>query len=196
MKPIDYSKWINNIILVIKPTGDIHVYTDFRYINNIYPKYDFPLPNINMIIDNITDHDILSFIDGCFGYNQIFINLIDHHKITFTTPWGDFCWKFIPFGLKNTGATYQRDMVSMFHEHIHKMVELYVDDNLVKYKQNQDYLLLLDEVFQIIKRYKLRLKIQKYIFGVTYRKLLDFIFSHRGIEVDPKKVKAIVSMPP
>jgi len=60
------------------------------------------------------------------------INHSDQHKTTFTTPWGNFCWKFMPFGLKNAGATYHREMVTMFHKHIHKIVEVYIDDILVK----------------------------------------------------------------
>ena len=75
----------------------------------------------------------------------------------------------MPFGLKNVGATYQRAMVTMFHAHIHKIVEVYVDDILVKSKQGQDHLQDLEEVFHILQRYKLRLKPQKYVFGVTSR---------------------------
>jgi len=73
-----------------------------------------------MILDSIANHDTLSFMDGFFRYNKILINLAYQHKTTFTTPWGNFCWNIMLFGLKNASATYQRAMVSMFHEHIHK----------------------------------------------------------------------------
>jgi len=149
-----------------------------------------------MIMDSIAGHDTLSFMDGFSSYNQILINLAYQHKITFTTPWGNFCWKVMTFGLKNVGTTYQRAMVTMFHEHIHKIIEVYVDDILVKSKQGQDHLQELEEVFKILKMYKLRLKPKKSAFGVTSGKLLGFMVSKRGIEIDPKKVKAIISMPP
>lgn len=73
----------------------------------------------------------------------------------------------------------------MFHEHIQKIVEVYVDDILVKSKQGKDHLQALEEVFHILQRYKLRLKPQKYAFGVTFGKLLGFMVSNRGIEVNP-----------
>lgn len=149
-----------------------------------------------MIVDSITGHDMLSFMDGFSGYNQILINPIDQHKITFISPWANFYYKVMPFGLKNIGATYQVAMVTIFHQHIHKMVEVYIDDILVKSKQGQDHLQTLEEVFNILREYKLRLKPQKYAFGVTYGKLLGFMVSNRGIEVDPKKVKEIVDIPP
>jgi len=58
-----------------------------------------------MIVDSITSHDTLSFTDRFFDYNQILINSIDQHKIAFNTPWGNFCWKVMPFGIKNARAT-------------------------------------------------------------------------------------------
>jgi len=85
----------------------------------------------------------------------------------------------MPFGLKNASATYQRAMVSMFHEHVHKLVEVYFDDILVNSKQGQGHIELLDEVFNILKRYKLVLKPQKCAFSVTLGKLLDFMVSKK-----------------
>ena len=122
IEPIDYSEWMSNIIPITKPTRKIQVCINFHDINNPCPKDDFSLPNIDMIVDSITNHDMLPFMDGFFGYNQILINLTDQHKIAFTTPCDNYYWKVIPFGLKNVGATNQRAMVTMFHAHIHKMM--------------------------------------------------------------------------
>ena len=76
---------------VTKPTGKIWVCTNFYDINNAFPKDDFPLLNINMIIDSIVRHDMLSFMDDFLCYNQILINPSNQYKTTFTTPWGNFC---------------------------------------------------------------------------------------------------------
>ena len=141
-----------NIFLISKPIGEIRVCTNFHDTNNACHKVYFTLPNINMIVDRIVGHDMLSFMDGFSSYNQILINPNDHHKTSFTTPWDNFCWKVMPFGLKNIGATYQRAMVTMFHEHIHKMVEVYMDDIIVKSKQDQDHLQALEEVCHIFQR--------------------------------------------
>jgi len=78
-----------NIVPLTKPNGEIRICVNFRDMNNDYPKDDFPLPNIDMIVDSIAGHDNLSFMDGFLGYNQILINPDDRHKINFTTPWGN-----------------------------------------------------------------------------------------------------------
>ena len=91
IKPIDYLEWMAKIVLVTKTIGEIRVSTDFCDINNDFPKDDFPLLNIDMIVDSITGHDTLSFMDGFLGYNQILINPSDQHKIAFTTSWRNFC---------------------------------------------------------------------------------------------------------
>ena len=107
-----------------------------------------------MIICTIDGHDMLPFIDGFSSYNQILINPADQYKITFTNPLGNFCYKVMPFRLKNAKATCQRIMVTIFYQNIHKIMEVYVDDILVKFKQGQDHLQAHEEVFNILQRYK------------------------------------------
>ena len=102
----------------------------------------------------------------------------------------------MPFGLKNAGATYQRAMIAMFHDFIHKTVEVYVDDILIKSKRKEDHVSHIKVAFDRMRQYKLRIKLQKYVFGVSSGKLLGHIISSRGIEVDPKKIKAITEMSP
>ena len=102
----------------------------------------------------------------------------------------------MPFGLKNAGATYQRAMTAIFHDMIHKILEDYVDDILAKSRTRCEHLDVLESVFDRLHHYHLRLNPKKCVFGVTSGKLLGFIVSWRGIEIDPKKVKAITEMPP
>ena len=147
-----------NIVLVKKPTGEIRVCTNFRDLNKAYLKDDFPLPNIDMIIDSLAGYEMLSFMDGFSGYNQIKIKESDQHKIAFRTPWGNFCYKVMPFGLKNAGATYQRAMIAMFHDFIHKIVEVYVDDILIKSKSKEGHVQDLKVAFERMRQYKLRVK--------------------------------------
>ena len=68
--PIDYLEWISNMVPVTKPSGDIKICRDFRDLNKACPKDDFPLPNIDMIVDLTSRHEILSLMDGFYGYNQ------------------------------------------------------------------------------------------------------------------------------
>ena len=120
----------------------------------------------------------------------------DMEKTSFITPWGTYCYKVMPFGLKNAGATYQRATTTLLHDLIHKEIEVYVDDMIVKSKDHEGHIPALWKFFERIQFYKLRLNPKKCTFGVTFGKLLRFIVSQKGIEVDPDKIKAIVEMKP
>ena len=102
----------------------------------------------------------------------------------------------MPFGLKNASAIYQHVATTLLHDFIHKEVEVYVDDMIVKSKDHEGHIPTLRKFFEGIQFYKLRLNPKKCTFGVTSRKLLGFIVSQRGIEVNPDKIKAIVEMKP
>ena len=100
------------------------------------------------------------------------------------------------FELKNAGATYQREMVTLLHDMMHREVEVYVDDMIAKSKEGEDHLRVLQKLFYRLRKFQLKLNPEKCTFGVTSGKLLGFVVSRRGIEVDPDKVKAIINLPP
>ena len=87
-------------------------------------------------------------------------------------------------------------MAVIFHDQMHKIMDAYVDDILVKSKEEEDHIEALNQVFKWLILYMLRLNPQKYVFGVEYDKLLGFLVNKKGIEVDPAKAKAIIDMPP
>ena len=80
---------------------------DFRDLNKACPKDDFSLPHIDVIVDSATSSAMYSFMDGFSGYNQIMMAVMDKIKTAFIKEWGTYCYKVMPFGLKNSGATYQ-----------------------------------------------------------------------------------------
>ena len=190
-----YPEWIANIVPVPKKDGKVRMCVDYRDLNRASPKDDFPLPHIDMLVDNIAKFDIFSFMDGFSGYNQIKMAPEDMEKTTFITPWGTFCYQVMPFGLKNAGATYQRAMTTLFHDMMHKEIEVYVDDMIAKSRSEEGHLVDLLKLFQRLRKFRLRLNPNKCTFGVRSGKLLGFIVSQKGIEVDPDKVKAIQEMP-
>ena len=100
----------------------------------------------------------------------------------------------MPFGLINAGATYQRLVNMMFKEQIGKTMEVYVDDMLVKSKEAQDHIQHLAEMFDILRKYRMKLNPQKCVFGVESGKFLGFMVNHRGIEANPTKFKALLDM--
>ncbi len=119
----------------------------------------------------------------------------DKDKTAFITQWGVFCYRVMPFRLKNAGATYQRAMVTLFHDMMHKEVEVYVDDMIIKSREGESHIQVLRKVFERVKKYQLKLNPAKCVFGAKSGKLLGFIVSEKGIEVDPHKVRAIQKMP-
>ena len=129
-------------------------------------------------------------MDESSGYNQIQM-VVDDEKTTFQTLKGIYCYKVMPFGLKNAGATYQRTMQRIFYDMLHKHVECYVDDLVVKSKKICDHLEYLKLVLDRFRKYQLRINSLKCAFGVTSGKFLGFIVRHRGIEVDHSKIDAI-----
>ncbi|KAG9450295.1 hypothetical protein H6P81_010260 [Aristolochia fimbriata] len=195
IREVKYPSWIANIVPVKKKTGQIRVCVDFRDLNKACPKDDFPLPITELMVDATTGHEALSFMDGSSGYNQIWMDPKDEELTAFRTPKGIFCYKVMPFGLKNAGATYQRAMQNIFDDFLHKRVECYVDDLVVKTKQRADHLLDLRAVFERLRRFQLKMNPLKCAFGVTSGKFLGFLIHHRGIEIDQSKIDVIQKMP-
>ena len=110
--------------------------------------------------------------------------------------WGTFCYKVMPFGLKNAGATYQKAMVTLFHDMIHKEIEVYVDDLIAKSQKDESHVENLQKLFKRLRKFQLKLNPTKCTFGATSGKLIGFIVSKKGIKVDPDKIKAIRNLPP
>ena len=174
----------------------VHIYIDFRDLNWACLKDDFSLPHIDLLIDNTTGYEILSFMDKFLGYNQIQLAEEDQDKTSSTTLWGTYYYVVIPFNLKNAGATYQCAMMAIFHNMIHIDVEVYVDDILVKSRTRAEHPRALARILQRSREHSLKMNPKKCVFGVSSDKLLGFIVSKRGIEIDPNKAKVIAEMPP
>ena len=179
---VEYPEWLANVIHVPKKDGKVRVCVDFRDLNKASPKDDFPFPHIDMLVDNTARHSMLSFMDGFSGYNQIMMALDDMEKTSFIIEWGTYCYRVMLFGLQDAGATYQRAATTLFHGMMHRDVEVYVDDMIVKSRDRADHLATFQRFFERIKQFKLRLNPKKCTFGVTCRKLLRHIVSERGIE--------------
>ena len=119
IKPIQHRCWLSNIVLVKKKNGQIRCCVDFRNLNKACPKDEFPLLNMDLLIDSAARSAMFSFMDGFSGYNQIRMAPKDAKKTAFRTPMGNFYYIVMPFGLKNAGVTYQRAMTAIFHDMMH-----------------------------------------------------------------------------
>ena len=118
----------------------------------------------------------------------------DQEKTIFVTSQGLYCYRVMSFGLKNAGAIYQRLVNQMFKKQIARNAEVYVDDMLVKSREEEDHLDDLRETFNTLRQYNMKLKPSKCAFGVSLGKFLGFIVSQRGIEANLEKVRAILEM--
>jgi hypothetical protein len=132
---------------------------------------------------------------GFSGYNQIQIHPADQYKTTFTTPWGTFVYRVMPFGLKNVGATFQHTMTYIFHDLAH-IILAYLDDLTARSKKCTQHLDDLRIIFQRCHQYNIHLNPLKCVFCVTVGCLLGFIVSQCGITIDPLKFQAITKIPP
>ncbi|KAL5575294.1 hypothetical protein UlMin_016993 [Ulmus minor] len=118
----------------------------------------------------------------------------DQEHTAFLTDQGLYCYKVMPFGLKNAGATYQRLVNKMFKQQIGRTMEVYVDDMLVKSLKADKHIDNLRESFEVLREYKMKLNPAKCAFGVTSGKFLGFMVNHRGIEANPAKIQALLDM--
>jgi len=168
-------------------------YTD---LNKHCKKDPFGLPRIDQVVDSTAGCTLLCFLDCYSGYHQISLKQEDQIKTSFIMPYGAFCYKTMSFRLKNTGATYQRAIQMCLASQLHRNIEAYVDDVVVKTKNPGDLIADLTETFDNLQKFRWKLNPTKCIFGVPFGKLLDFIVSECGIEANPKKISTIMSMPP
>ncbi|RVW84660.1 Retrovirus-related Pol polyprotein from transposon opus [Vitis vinifera] len=156
---VEYLEWLANIVPVPKNDGKVRVCVNFKDLNKASPKDDFPLTHIDLLVDSIADHSMLSFMDGFLGSHL------------------------------SKGRYY------FVHDMMHRDVEVYKDDMIVKSQGKANHLAALERFFERIQKFILRLNPKKCTFGVTYGKLLGHMVNERGIEVDLDKIKAILDMP-
>eukprot|EP00253_Pinus_taeda_P036018 PITA_36018 len=175
--------------------GDIRICIDFRNLNKASLKDNFPLPTMEQILQSVVGLDLMSFLDGFSGYNQILVHLDDRLKTTFRTKWGTYAYHKMPFGLINTGATFQRAMDIAFKGLINRTVVIYLDDITVFSKERSNHLHDLNQIFQRCKRYSISLNPKKSFFALDQGKLLGFIVSKDGIYIDPNRIKEISEIP-
>ena len=107
IKPIQHPRWLSNIVPIKKKNGQIRCCVDFRNLNKACPKDEFPLPNMDLLIDSAAESVMFSFMDGFNRYNQIRMAPNDAKKIAFRITMGNFYYTVMPFRLKNAGVTYQ-----------------------------------------------------------------------------------------
>jgi hypothetical protein len=194
IRPCRYADWISNIVPVEnKGRKKLRVCIDFRDLNKATPKDEYHMPIADFLVNSASGHRILSFLDGNAGYSQIFMAEEDISETAFICPGfvGLFEWIVMTFGLKNAGATYQTAMNLIFHDLLGIIVEVYIDDIVVKSSSLNSHLADLRLAFEKMRQYGLKTNPLNCAFGVSAGKFLGFIVHEKGVEIDHQKIESI-----
>jgi len=192
---IRFSEWVSNLVPTRKNTGEIRLCVDLRNLNKVSLKDHYPLPKMDHILQRVVGASRISLLDGFSGFNQILVHPDDQDKTAFTTPWGTFKYVKMPFGLKNSGATFQREMDIAFSKEIHDFLVFYLDDLTPFSKSDEEHLKHLRQIFMTCRKYGISLNPKKSLFGLEEGKLLGHIISKYGIRIDPERIRAILQIP-
>nr|XP_017250771.1 PREDICTED: uncharacterized protein LOC108221400 [Daucus carota subsp. sativus] len=194
IKEVEYPEWLANVVIVQKKNGKWRVCVDYTDLNKACPKDPFPLPHIDTMVDSTAGHELLTFLDASSGFNQIQMEPSDAEKTAFITERGIYCYLAMPFGLRNASATFQRLVNKMFKQQIGRTMEVYIDDMVVKSKRAEDHVRDLEEAFDILREFNMKLNPNKCNFAVSSGKFLGHMVTRRGIEASPEQVKAIFDL--
>jgi hypothetical protein len=184
IQPCRYADWVSSIVLVGKKnTGKIRICVDFRNLNWATLKDEYPMPVANLLVNSASGNKVISFLDSNASYNQIFMAKEDVSKTAFCCPGfvGLFKWVIMTFSLKNAGATYQRAMNLIFHDLLRVLMEVYIDNVVVKSVGFEEHMTDLKLLFERMKKCGLRMNPLKCAFGVTSRRFLGFIVHEHDI---------------
>ncbi|KAJ9513208.1 hypothetical protein QJQ45_029304 [Haematococcus lacustris] len=183
------------ILFVKKKSGELRMCLDYRQLNKITIRDQYPLPRIDDLFDKLSGCTVFSSLDLQAGYNQIRITPEDVPKTAFRTPDGHYQFKVLSFGLCNAPATFQRVMNDAFAPVLNQCALVYLDDILVMSKSVDEHLKHLRKVFDLLRLNKLFAKQSKCEFMRTTLKFLGHVIFAGAIAVDPEKIKSISSWP-
>jgi hypothetical protein len=133
--------------MVPKKNGKWRMCIDFTNLNKACSKDDYPLPQIDTLVDAAAGSKMMSMLDCFSGYHQIWMMKCDEDKTRFTTPFGTYCYVRMPEGLPNTGCTFNRTMRTVLGTQLDRNISVYVDDVVVRSQKRGDHIQDLRETF-------------------------------------------------
>ncbi|GJW21411.1 reverse transcriptase domain-containing protein [Tanacetum coccineum] len=186
----------NNMLpVIIAKDLSIDEKTALIKLNEATRKDHFPLPFMDQMLERLAGNEYYCFLNGFSGYFQILIDPKDQENTTFTSPYGMFAYRRMPFGLCNAPSTFQRCMMAIFHDMIEKTMEVFMDDFSVF---RNSFLTCLSNLEKLLKRCEdtnLALNWEKSHFMVKEGIVLGHIISKKGIEVNKAKIDVIAKLP-
>ncbi|GKB12021.1 reverse transcriptase domain-containing protein [Tanacetum coccineum] len=195
MKEVHYHDWLSNPVMVKKHDNSWRMCVDFKDLNKACPKDGYPLSEINWKVESLCGYPFKCILDAYKGYHQIQMANEDEEKTAFITSQGIFCYTKMPFGLRNTGATYQRLVDKAFHKQIGRNLEVYVDDLVIKSLMEDEIVKDIEETFKTLRKINMKLNPKKCTFRVEEGMFLGYKVNTRGLKLCPDKVATVVSLP-
>ena len=180
---------------VKKSNGSLRLVVDWRNLNANTIKDRTQLPNIHDLLSQLSKARYFSLLDGHSGFWQILLRDGDQPKTAFRTPFGNYEWNVMGFGLTNAPATYQSLMNSMFRPFLSKFVAVYLDDVLVFSNTLEEHLIHLRKVLEVLRGNNIRCNPNKCTLAAKEVLYLGHIVGHGQLRVDPAKVEKVVNMP-
>ncbi|CAH9082887.1 unnamed protein product [Cuscuta europaea] len=166
IRTVMHVEWLSNVVLAPKGTT-WRMCVEYSDLNKACPMDPYPVPRIDLLVDETAGCELLSFMDAFRGYHQVFMHPDDAEKTAFVISDGVYCYVVMPFGLRNAMATFQRMIGILFKEVLGKIMEAYVDDILIKSKKKEaDHVQDMEQVFTIMEGANMRLNPKKCAFAV------------------------------
>lgn len=183
--PIRFLEWISNLVPMRKNTGEIRLCIDFKNLNKVSLKDNYPLPKMDHILQRVLGASRMSLLDEYSGCNQILVHEDDRDKTAFTTMWGTFHYAKMPFSLKNVGATFQLAVDIAFANEKYVFLVVYLDDLTIFSNSDEEHLYHLKIFLQWCRKYGISLNPKKILFAMDEGNLFGHIISKEGIRIDP-----------
>jgi len=189
------SEWGSPVLFIKKPNGDLRLCCDYRLVNKHTISQKIPLPRVDECLERLHKASYFTSIDLYSGFHQQRLSNEDSLKTTINTRYGQYRWKVIPFGLKNSGPAFQRMMNTVLAEYLDDFVLLYLDDILVFDKNEEDHKKHVSMVLKKLEDAKLIVNMKKCKFNQRELTFLGYHVSSKGVLPSSKKVDAISSWP-
>jgi transposase InsO family protein len=189
------SPYGSPIVLVRKKNGELRLCVDYRKLNRNTRKDAYPLPRIEESLDALKGSAYFSTMDLASGYYQVEMDEAHRHKTAFTTPFGLFEYKRMPFGLCTAPQTFQRLMTSGMSDLLFQILLVYLDDVLVFSSTFEEHLVRLRQVLERLRELGLKLNLQKCHFAQRSVKYLGYTISEGGVATDQEKITAVSEWP-
>ncbi|GMJ13693.1 hypothetical protein HRI_005038600 [Hibiscus trionum] len=190
------SPWGAPVLFVKKKDGSMRLCIDYRQLNKVTIKNKYPLPRIDDLFDQLKGASVFSKIDLRSGYYQMLVKEPDVSKTAFRTRYGHYEFLVMPFGLTNAPAAFMDLMNRIFRPYLDKFVVVFIDDILIYSKDSVTHEEHLRIVLQTLREKQLYAKFSKCEFWLTEVSFLGHVISSAGIQVDPKKIQAILEWIP